>query len=231
MKLEEQRRGSSRVLGTSFIGTGLWGCVLLLWGTSQCHAFKFLTEVTGLHIQEDRLWIADPKAINHILQKSGYLYAKPSNARERIALLGDGGVASVEGGLPLITCPPLIPDRLMTPQATYTDVTGGQWLRRLVSSRRRVCYRISWILLPRYGSLGLYSILNADSDPCHQMADKWSSIIENGKPGYSAIIDVNVWFGKATLDACVLSLALGFHRLRANHEPTSRGDRCWSLRI
>ena len=40
------------------------------------------------------------------------------------------------------------------------------------------------------------------------MADKWSSIIENGTSGYSAIIDVNVWFGKATLDACVLVSAL-----------------------
>ena len=58
---------------------------------------KLLTAMLGACVQEDRLWIADPKAINHILQKSGYLYAKPSNARERIALLGDGGVASVEG--------------------------------------------------------------------------------------------------------------------------------------
>ena len=41
------------------------------------------------------------------------------------------------------------------------------------------------------------------------MADKWSSTIENGKPGFSAIIDVNAWFGKATLDAYVLALALG----------------------
>ena len=59
--------------------------------------FELLVEMIGMCVQEDRLWIADPKAINHILQKSGYLYAKPSNARERIALLGDGGVASVEG--------------------------------------------------------------------------------------------------------------------------------------
>ena len=54
----------------------------------------------------------------------------------------------------------------------------------------------------------LHSILKVDSGFRHQMADKWSSIIENGKPGYSAIIDVNVWFGKATLDAYVLVLAL-----------------------
>ena len=54
-------------------------------------------EMVDVWVQEDRLWIADPRAINHILQKSSYLYEKPSNARERIALLGDSGVASVEG--------------------------------------------------------------------------------------------------------------------------------------
>ena len=38
------------------------------------------------------------------------------------------------------------------------------------------------------------------------MADKWSSIIENDKSGDSAIIDVSMWMGKATLDACILGL-------------------------
>jgi len=51
-------------------------------------------------MQEDRLWIADPKAINHILQKSGYLYAKPSSARElTVLLVGRNGVGSADGGL------------------------------------------------------------------------------------------------------------------------------------
>lgn len=36
------------------------------------------------------------------------------------------------------------------------------------------------------------------------MVDKWTAIIENEKSGNSAVIDVNMWFGKATLDACVL---------------------------
>ena len=33
------------------------------------------------------------------------------------------------------------------------------------------------------------------------MVDKWNEVIENGKSGNSAVIDVNMWFGKATLDA------------------------------
>ena len=51
----------------------------------------------GTCLQEDILWIADPKAINHILHKSGYLYAKPANFREGIALLTGRGILSAEG--------------------------------------------------------------------------------------------------------------------------------------
>ena len=46
------------------------------------------------------------------------------------------------------------------------------------------------------------------------MADKWGSIIENGKSGHSAVIDVNEWLGKATLDACVLVKVLVYARYR-----------------
>jgi len=53
----------------------------------------------GMGVQEDRLWVADPKAINHILQKSGYLYAKPSDIQEQAALFNDRGIGSVEGEL------------------------------------------------------------------------------------------------------------------------------------
>ena len=48
----------------------------------------------------------------------------------------------------------------------------------------------------------------ADWGPRRQMADKWSCIIENNKSGPSAIIDVNMWLSKATLDAYVLILTL-----------------------
>ena len=51
--------------------------------------------------------------------------------------------------------------------------------------------------------LRFHLTLNADSGPCDQMADKWSSIIENSESGQSAVINVNTWFAKATLDAYV----------------------------
>ena len=41
--------------------------------------------------------MADPKAINHILQKSGYLYTKPNNTRERVALVADRGILWAQG--------------------------------------------------------------------------------------------------------------------------------------
>ena len=50
--------------------------------------------------------------------------------------------------------------------------------------------------------LGWHLISKANSDP-DQMADKWSNILENSRSGNSAIIDVNMWLGKAALDACV----------------------------
>jgi len=59
--------------------------------------FLTSTETINLCAQEDRLWIADPKAANHILQKSGYLYAKPSENQEISALFNDFGLPSVEG--------------------------------------------------------------------------------------------------------------------------------------
>lgn len=51
-------------------------------------------------MQEDRLWISDPKATNHILQKSGYLYAKPREVQEMSALFNGLGLPSVEGEFP-----------------------------------------------------------------------------------------------------------------------------------
>jgi hypothetical protein len=54
--------------------------------------------------QEDRLFIADPRAIYHILQGTIYLYEKPRVAMEMLALVLDRGLASVGGSLPLTSC-------------------------------------------------------------------------------------------------------------------------------
>ena len=51
-------------------------------------------------MQGERLFIADPKAIHHILQGTSYLYEKPRLTRELLELVIDRGLASVEGTLP-----------------------------------------------------------------------------------------------------------------------------------
>ena len=76
-----------------------------------------------------------------------------------------------------------------------------------------------------------YLISRADSGPRLQMADKWSNIIENSRSGCSVTIDVNMWLGKATLDACVLVWALSVCGLQTNREPISEQDWCWGFRV
>jgi len=79
--------------------------------------------------------------------------------------------------------------------------------------------------------LRLNSILRVDQGPRCQMADKWSNIIANDKSGRSATIDVCVWLGKATLDACVQYSALSVCGPRVNRKAISQKDRCRSLRV
>ena len=49
-------------------------------------------------LQEDRLWVADPKGLHHILELSGYLYEKPYAFRERHAVTLDRGLFWAAGG-------------------------------------------------------------------------------------------------------------------------------------
>ena len=158
------------------------------------------------------MWIADPKGIHHILQKSGYFYAKPSSARELVVLLvGRNGIGSAEGGRSAFLGSGL-------PNNVIGDVHKRR--RRVVApafglaeAKALLPYFMDAVTKAR--ELRPYRPPEADSGSCcHQMTDKWSTIIENGKSGQSAIIDVNMWLGKAALDACVLFLSLGKGGLR-----------------
>jgi len=71
----------------------------------------------------------------------------------------------------------------------------------LVEAKGLVPYFMGTVTKAR--QLYLRLILKVDQVPHRQMVDKWNTIIENSKSGKSAIIDVNMWFGKATIDACV----------------------------
>jgi len=116
-----------------------------LWSTSRVLSskrprlvFRAVSETIYTCLQEDRLWIADPKAINHIIQKSGYLYAKSSDILERAGLLTDHGIFWAEGEFPIVINSSLLQIRLTIPQAMCTNATGGQCLQRLVPPRSRV---------------------------------------------------------------------------------------------
>ena len=56
---------------------------------------------TDIITQEDRLWVADPKAIHHILQRSDRLYEKPRFMMEQAVAILDWGLVTVEGRFPL----------------------------------------------------------------------------------------------------------------------------------
>ena len=50
-----------------------------------------------MNVKEDRLWIADPKALYHILQATSYLYVKPTIRREALSLIADRGLLWADG--------------------------------------------------------------------------------------------------------------------------------------
>jgi len=226
---EEQRRGSSKFTGTSFVGTALSVYVSFIHHTpvfvSGC-----LTEMIGACVQEDRLWIADPKAINHILQKSGYLYAKLKYVREAAALTTGPGIIWAEGEFHIVT-------RLLS-YCLPNNPTGNVHKRQrramapafgLVEAKGLLPYFMDSVTKAR--ELRLYLILGADSGPRRQMADKWNNIIENSNSGHSAVIDVNMWFGRATLDAYVSVPVTGVRGSRTNHGLISQKGRCWGFRV
>ena len=66
------------------------------WGTFSCNRGLEWARTTFL-AQEDRLWTADPKAMNHILKNSCTLYKKQENVREMIALFVDRGLIWADG--------------------------------------------------------------------------------------------------------------------------------------
>ena len=167
--------------------------------------------------------MADPKAISHILQKSGYLYVRPDILRERMALVTDHGILWVQGE------PPIAVSSFFLPLSSANNPVGDVHKRQ----RRAMAPAFGFVeakgLLPYFmdsvtkvRELCSYSIMKANSSPRRQMTDKWSGIIENGKPGHSAVIDVNMWFGKATLDAYVSIAVLCVRKPRTNGELTSQ---------
>jgi len=58
--------------------------------------------VLMLFVQEERLWIADPKAAHHIIQGSGHLYGRLNSVRELFVAIMGRGLTWAEGELSLV---------------------------------------------------------------------------------------------------------------------------------
>ena len=57
----------------------------------------FLFLLTFTDAQEDRLWVADPKALHHIFQATSYLYQKPAHLLEINSIVTDHGLLATQG--------------------------------------------------------------------------------------------------------------------------------------
>lgn len=111
---------------------------------------------------EERLWVADPKTIRHILHSGSSLYMKPHATMERLATFIDRGLITVEG------------DEHKRQRRAMTPAFG------LVEAR----------------ALYPYFTRCAGS-----LVDKWLEIVSNGESGQAALVNVQAWLSKATLDA------------------------------
>ena len=144
------------------------------------------------------MWIADPKAISHILKNSDTLYGKPNSARELVALVVDRGLVWADGS----AFSNLSPSQILT------------WIGDAHKRQRRAMSPAFGLveakgLLPYFaqsankvsGCLCLSSGATNKSSP--QLANKWHELIEGSAPGESLVIDTPLWLSKATLDAYV----------------------------
>jgi len=92
------RRGEYSRKGLS---GGIWKYSSLewaAWGTFLLRGRTWWDPYADTVTQEDRLWIADPKAIHRILQSGSYLYERPRARRELIVSLVDRGLIWADGG-------------------------------------------------------------------------------------------------------------------------------------
>jgi uncharacterized membrane protein len=71
-------------------------------------------------LQENQLFIADPKALQHIFQTCTYEYEKPSGERALLSLLLDRGILWAKGALRAS----FIADDLIVFQAMFTKGNG-----------------------------------------------------------------------------------------------------------
>jgi cytochrome P450 len=138
--------------------------------------------------QEDRLWIADPKALFHILHSSD-LWVKSATSRELVAVLQDRGLVWAEGDVHKRQ------KKALTPAFGVSE--SKALMPCFLSVANKVCE--DHRRLPTF----LRSLMNFNFPILFrtQLADKWKDIIVNETSGSSHTLDMPTWMSKATLDA------------------------------
>lgn len=141
--------------------------------------------------QEDRLWIADPKAISHILH-SGDLWVRTPTNREMNAVLLDKGVVWAQGD------DHKRQRKALTPAFGLSESKALMPRFLLVANKVRNCRRLPPSASSPNGSL---RTLNYPISFRIQLVDKWKEVVESEASGGSSTLDIPTWMGKATLDA------------------------------
>ena len=131
------------------------------------------------------MWIADPKAISHVLH-SNDLWVKTAAHREINAVLLDRGLSWAEGDAHRRQ------RKALTPAFGLSESKALMPRFLLVANKVRKDRRAS-------------SPLSTNADPLisfrTQLVDKWKDILASETSGGSHTLDIPTWMGKATLDA------------------------------
>jgi len=156
-----------------------------------------------MSVKEDRLWIADPKALHYILQATSYLYVKPAIRRETASLITDRGLLWAGG----MAGTPLLPTRelIQCLGETHRRQRKGMMPAFGLTASRELLPRFIEVLDKVSASpLNTHSVTTCDSKST-QLDGMWKDIVSDAPDG-ATTLDVIEWLGRAALDVWVSTL-------------------------
>ncbi|THU97193.1 cytochrome P450 [Dendrothele bispora CBS 962.96] len=190
--------------GTAFRATGAYGVCL--------NDFKtFAENGSDIDEQEEVLMTADPKALQYILQTSGYRFSRPIEFQRRISRLFDKGVLWAEGEHHKVL-------NAINPVALLRFKLGD------IHQRHRK------VLNPAFSAQQLKQFLAIFQESVSHLARKWKEDISQGGLNEKQI-NIPFWLGRMSLDIIGKSTSLfifGFSfshtRFKTLNEPTASFD-------
>lgn len=131
-------------------------------------------------VQENVLFLADPKSLHHVMQASPYGYKRVSGQRVISALVMDRGLLWADG------------TKMVYPLFPISD---------RLSSTGDVHKRQKRAILPAFSVPEIRAFLPIFLSDIEKIAAKWQDMIHTGPSGQSAIVNVHYWLSKAALDS------------------------------